>query len=384
MTAAAAPVARVTDLFKQRFGRAPDVVASAPGRVNLIGEHTDYNGGDVLPIAIGQRTYVAAARSSLGRSRVRSLSAGAEGIFDALVAERTGDWWDYVAGVAWAFARAGVELPQCDFVIASDVPQGAGLSSSASLEVAVAAAVNALSDAAFDDARLARLAHEAEREFVGVACGIMDQFVCALAREGSALLIHCDSGATEDVPIGDHVLILDTNVRRDLRAGDYNTRQRECATALAWMRAAGVTTPNLAHAPPDVLQRVPFGEPLGSRVRHVLEEQARVADVVGALRATGHIPGPALNASHESLRTLYECSCPELDWLVTAVSAQPGVAGARLTGAGWGGCAIAVGEDADALQHAAERMQADYAGRFGRAAQAWLTYARGGVELQRL
>lgn len=379
-----APVARVTDLFRQRFGRSPEVVASAPGRVNLIGEHTDYNGGDVLPIAIAQRTYVAAARSAAGRSRVRSLSAGAEGVFDALAAERTGDWWDYVAGVTWAFARAGVTLPQFDCVITSDVPQGAGLSSSASLAVAIAAAMNALSGAAFEAGRLARLAHEAEREFVGVACGIMDQFVCALGRDGFALLIHCDSGTTEYVPFADHVLILDTNVRRDLRAGDFNRRQRECATALTWMQAAGVTAPSLAHAPADVLDRIPFGEPLGSRVRHVLEEQTRVADVVGALRATGHIPGAVLNASHESLRTLYECSCSELDWLVAAISAQPGVAGARLTGAGWGGCAIAVGEDPAALKRAAEQIVPEYAREFGRSAQVWLTRASAGVGLQRV
>ena len=164
MTLGTTTTMRAATAFKQRYGRMPDVVASAPGRVNLIGEHLDYNGGDVLPIAIGQRTHVAAMRSSLGKTRVRSLGAGAEGIFDGDNPTKSGDWWDYVAGVMWAFRRAGKPVPQFDLAIASDVPQSAGLSSSASLEVAVAAAINALIGAPFEDRKLAELAHQAETE----------------------------------------------------------------------------------------------------------------------------------------------------------------------------------------------------------------------------
>lgn len=384
MTDGASGTARVTTAFRQRYGRMPDVVASAPGRVNLIGEHTDYNGGDVLPIAIEQRTYVAALRSSLGKSRARSSGAGAEGVFDAQAPTKTDDWWDYVSGVTWAFSRRGAVLPQIDFAIASDVPQSAGLSSSAALEVAVAAAINALIGSPFTTQNLAELAHEAERDFVGVSCGIMDQFASALAHEGHALLIHCDSGQTEEVQFAGHVLIVDSGVRRDLRDGALNQRQRECASALAWMRAAGVTAPSLAQAPGDVLKRVPFGEPLGSRVRHVIEEQARVAQAVAALRATGTLPAELLIASHESLRTLYDCSSPELDWIVEALSAQPGVAGARLTGAGWGGCAIALGTDADALRHAAATVMPRYAERFRHAGDVWLTRPSAGVQVERV
>jgi galactokinase len=384
MTAGTSGAARVTTAFRQRYGRMPDVVASAPGRVNLIGEHTDYNGGDVLPIAIEQRTYVAALRSSLGKSRARSSGAGAEGVFDAQAPTKTGDWWDYVSGVTWAITRRGTVLPQFDFAIASDVPQSAGLASSAALEVAVAAAINALIGSPFTARMLAELAHEAEREFVGVTCGIMDQFASALAREGHALLIHCDSGETEEVPFDGHVVIVDTGVRRDLRNGALNQRQRECASALAWMRAAGVNAPTLARAPVDVLKRVPFGEPLGSRVRHVIEEQARVTEATTALHATGTITAELLIASHESLRTLYECSSPELDWIVQALTAEPGVAGARLTGAGWGGCAIALGTDADILRQAAATVMPRYAERFSHTGDVWLTRARAGVQVERV
>ncbi len=384
MTTATTGTARAASAFQQRYGRMPGLVASAPGRVNLIGEHTDYNGGDVLPIAISQRTYVAALRSTLGKTRARSLGAGAEGIFDARAPEKTGDWWDYVVGVIWAFARRGIEVPQFDFVIASEVPMGAGLSSSAALEVAVATAIDALTGSSLSALQLAELAHEAEREFVGVACGVMDQFASALARDGHALLIHCDSRETEHVPFGDSVLILDSGVRRDLRLGAFNERQRQCTMALNWMRAAGVQVPSLALAPPDVFKRVPFGEPLGSRVRHVVEEQARVAEAVAALRATGHLPGELLNASHQSLRTLYECSCPELDWLVVAAQEQPGVTGARLTGAGWGGCAIAVSADEVALRQAAEVIAPRYAKQFSQPCDAWITGAGGGVQVERI
>lgn len=384
MTPAAAGVSRAAGSFKQRFGRMPDVIASAPGRVNLIGEHTDYNGGDVLPIAISQRTYVAATRSSLAKSRTRSLGAGAEGIFDARAPEKMDDWWDYVAGVMWAFARRGIELPQFDCIVASEVPMGAGLSSSAALEVAVASAIDALIGSNLSPIQLAEIAHQAEREFVGVSCGIMDQSASALASAGHALLIHCDTRETEHVPFGDCVLILDSAVRRDLRRGAYNERQRECTMALNWMRAAGMQTPSLALTPPDVFKRVPFGEPLGSRVKHVIEEQARVAEVVAALRATGRLPGDLLNASHESLRTLYECSTPELDWLAMAMREQPGVTGARLTGAGWGGCVIAVGDDEDALRKAADIIAPWYTKQFGLTCEAWSTKAGGGIQVDRV
>ncbi len=382
MTTGTSTPMRAANAFRQRYGRTPDLVASAPGRVNLIGEHTDYNGGDVLPIAIAQRTYVAATRSSLGKSRARSLGAGAEGIFDANAPMKTGDWWDYVAGVLWAFTKRGVAVPQFDFAIASDVPMGAGLGSSGALGVATATAINALVGSPLDARGIAEVASEGERGFVGIASGIMDQFASAFGREGHAILVHCDLREVEYVPFNDHVLIIDTGVRRELRFGAYNERQRECTMALAWMRAAGVPAESLAMAPADVFKRVPFGEPLGSRARHVIEEQARVRETVAALRATGHVPGALLRASHESLRLLYDCSCPELDWVVSAIEEYPGIIGARLTGAGWGGCAIAVGDDPVALRLAADAVVPRYAQQFGQACDVWLSRASAGIQVE--
>jgi len=382
VTAGTSTTARAVNAFTQRFGRMPDLVASSPGRVNLIGEHTDYNGGDVLPMAIAQRTYVAATTSSSGKSRAISLSAGAEGIFDASAPLKTGDWWDYVAGVLWAFTKRGIAVPQCDFAIVSDVPMGAGLGSSGALGVAVATAINALVDAPLDARGIAEVANEGERGFVGVSSGIMDQFASAFGREGHAILVHCDTREVEYVPFSDHVLIMDTGVRRELRFGGYNVRQRECNTALAWMRAAGVPASSLAMAPADVFKRVPFGEPLGSRARHVIEEQARVTEAVVALRKTGHLPGALLKASHESLRDLYECSCPELDFVVSAIAEYPGVNGARLTGAGWGGCAIAVSEDLASLETASSAVAQRYTKQFGLRCEMWLSKASSGIQVE--
>jgi galactokinase len=198
------------------------------------------------------------------------------------------------------------------------------------------------------------------------------------------LLIHCDSHEAEYVPFSDHVLIVDSGVRRELRHGAFNVRQRECATALAWMRAAGVEAASLALAPPDVFKRVPFGEPLGNRARHVIEEQARVAEAVASLRATKHLPGNLLLASHESLRTLYECSSPELDWIVNEVSESAGVSGARLTGAGWGGCVIALADDDVALKKAADALVPRYAKQFGQPCDVWVTRASPGAYVERV
>jgi galactokinase len=384
MTTGTSPTARAVNAFTQRYGRMPEVVASSPGRVNLIGEHTDYNGGDVLPMAIAHRTYVAAAQSRTDKTRALSLGAGAEGIFDASAPIKSDDWWDYVASVLWAFTKRGITVPQFDFAIASDVPMGAGLGSSGALGVAVASAINALVDAPLDVRGIAEVANEGERGFVGVSSGIMDQFASAFGREGHAILVHCDSREVEYVPFRDHVLIMDTGVRRELRFGGYNVRQRECTAALLWMRAAGVPASSLAMAPADVFTRVPFGEPLGSRARHVIEEQARVTEAVSALRKTGHLPGALLKASHESLRDLYECSCPELDFVVSGIAEYPGISGARLTGAGWGGCAIAVSEDLAALQTASNAVAERYKKQFGLRGEMWLSRASSGIQIENM
>jgi galactokinase len=372
-------LAAARQTFADAFGGDPAVIASSPGRVNLIGEHTDYNGGEVLPIAIDRRTVVAMRPNGTTEWRAASTTEGTRGRFERPF-ERVGAWWDYLAGVAWALDGAGTVVPACDVAVWSDVPAGAGLSSSAALEVAAAAAGCALAgrERPFDE--LALLSQKAETQFVGVQSGIMDQFASALGKPGHALHVWCDTARYEQLPMDDAVLIVDTAVPRSLRGSAFNTRRAECDAALAALRALEPGLPNLAAATPALLERADLPEPVASRARHVVGEIARVHAVVDALRAGSPPPGDALVASHASLRDLYECSSPELDWVAEHAMQEPGVRGARLTGAGWGGCAIAVGDE-DALAAAAPRLAHGFEARFGHAPRTWLTRAAAGARV---
>jgi galactokinase len=329
------------ELFRRQFRSEPRVIASAPGRVNLIGEHTDYNGGDVLPIAIAQRTTVAVAPAS--QSVAVSAQQPLLGEFSVSHLAPTRHWWDYVAGVAGAFIDSGHRIDNFHIAVASDVPVGAGLSSSAALETATAVALAHLFGHDIALSKLALIGTRAEREFVGVASGIMDQQASALGAIHHAVHIQCDTGAYEHVPFDDAVLIYDTGVRRALADSAFNERRAECQSALTRLRTIRPTLPHLAAADLDLLGEAHLPLPLDRRARHVITEMGRVRQVVDALRIGGVIPGEALFASHESLRVDYECSSPELDAFVDRARHTEGITGARLTGAGWGGCAIAVG-----------------------------------------
>jgi galactokinase len=364
-------------LFERRFGRRPAVVASAAARVNLIGEHTDYNGGEVLPIAIARRTFVALGEGEGAESRAVSATEKGEGTFDARRPARTGGWWDYLAGVVHELAAAGAHVPQLAAAVWSDVPAGAGLSSSAALEVAMGVAIGALAGDERSLKDVALLCQRAESQFVGVPCGIMDQFASALGREGHALHIWCDTAEYEHVPMSDAVLIFDTAVPRSLRGSQYATRRAECDAALAKLRERDPSLRSLADAEPELVRSAGLPDTLQRRALHVSEETRRVRAAVAALKAGGSLPGPLLLDSHASLRDLYECSSPELDWFVERAMKAPGVSGARLTGAGWGGCAIAVGAE-DALGAAAPEIARDYERHFGRPPRVWLTRAQAG------
>src|SRR3954469_1632814 len=237
---------QLSALFADEFGVPPDVIASAPGRVNIIGEHTDYNGGEVLPIAINRRTYIAVRRSDLPQSRVASISETQRGEFDAQAPVRSGSWWDYLAGVCAQLTAGGRGIPQFDALVASDVPTGAGLSSSAALEVATALALSGLTGAALDARELALVSWRAENQFVGVNSGVMDQFASALCEPSSALHLWCDTLRTESVPMKEHVLIFDTATARSLRSSDFNPRRSECEQALALLREQLPDLSNLA------------------------------------------------------------------------------------------------------------------------------------------
>jgi galactokinase len=373
------------DLFTRSFGRSPLVVASAPGRVNLIGEHTDYNGGEVLPMAIAQRTWVAMSPGAAAESRAVSAGHGAPGSFNAADARPSGGWWDYVHGVLRGHARTPSHRPgPRDIAVTSTVPEGAGLSSSAALEVAASLAALAIDhpdtrrvDPAWES--IAVIAHEAETQFIGVGCGIMDQTVSAHATTGHALRIWCDTGRREDVRFARAVLVIDTVTPRALRDSAFNERQRSCERALRAIREVDATVRHLAHATPELIASSRVGAEDGRRARHVVGENRRVGAFVSAL-AAGESLGGLLRESHESLRLDYECSTPELDWVVDFASGADGIDGARMTGAGWGGCAIAVGAE-DALRALASAIVAPYEQRWKRRPRTWLTHASEGARL---
>ena len=382
-TSSPASTEGVRALFHDRFGREPDAIASAPGRVNLIGEHTDYNGGEVLPIAIASRTWVAAGlRSADGSPTMRAVSFTEEGVGEASLANaaRSGHWWDYPLGVAAPLLERLPELG-LDLAVASDVPTGAGLSSSAALEVATALSVARVLGRHIDRRDAAMAAWRAETGFVGVECGIMDQFASALGSEGQALHIDCETAATSLVPFTDSVLIVDSGVRRSLRDSAFNQRRAECAEALRVLQLRWPSLRSLSEAEPAQVEEAALPEPLNRRALHVSRETRRVREATALLRASRPLTRALLVGSHESLRDLYECSRPELDWLVERAAGLDGVRGARLTGAGWGGCMIVVGDET-ALAAAGPSLARDYRARFDLVPRVWLSSAAAGARVE--
>ncbi|HUQ99778.1 MAG TPA: galactokinase [Gemmatimonadaceae bacterium] len=370
------------DYFRKTFGGEPDAIASAPGRVNLIGEHTDYNGGQVLPIAIGRRTLVAMrALPSASTSRLVSDHVARPVQFDMNSIRKLGNWSDYITGVCAAFLTGGARLPQIEAVVTSDVPAGSGLSSSAALEVATAVALSAMVEDGRTMKDLALMCWRVENQFVGVASGVMDQFASALCEDSCALHLWCDTLETEQVRTEEALLIFDTSVPRSLRSSQFNQRRAECEEALQLLRKSEPKLTSLAAASPEQVRDAGLPATLEKRALHVTTETRRVEEVVSALRKSSRVRGELLYESHESLRVNYECSSPELDWFVERSRLTKGVAGARLTGAGWGGCAIAVGEY-QSLADAADDFKADYASTFGRDAKTWLTNAAPGARLE--
>ncbi|MGH7652162.1 MAG: galactokinase [Gemmatimonadaceae bacterium] len=370
------------DFFRRTFDAAPQVVGSAPGRVNIIGEHTDYNGGQVLPIAIEQRTFVAArARPDAAVSRIVSSLESMPADFDVTRIEASGTWSDYMTGICSALAAEGAVLPQFDAVVVSDVPIGSGLSSSAALEVATSLTLATILEDAIDPKKMALLSWRVETQFVGVASGVMDQFASALCVEGEALHLWCDTLEIEQVGMRESVLIFDTASPRSLRSSQFNQRRAECEEAFALLRGFNPSLPNLAAADPEAIRRARLPATLEKRALHVAEENRRVERLVQELLRSGHVDGELLYQSHESLRVNYECSTAELDWFVDQARAKPRITGARLTGAGWGGCAIAVG-NRDALADFADDIAPEYERRFALTPRSWLTRASRGASVE--
>jgi galactokinase len=355
-------------MFASYFGKPPVHKASAPGRVNLIGEHTDYNGGFCLPTVLPLHTQVWLAPRSDRTVRLASDSQeGDVATFTIGDEKPSHSWVDYVAGVTWALGRAGHRCSGFDLLITSDVPVGKGLSSSAALEVAALRGIRSLASLSLSNLDVALLAHTAETQFVGAPVGVMDQMVCSLGQDGFAFLLDAASREYTDIalPPDTSLRVIDSGIAHHHASGEYRTRRRECEEAA---RALKVTT--LRDLTPADLPRInALPEPLNRRARHVVTENARVLEAVDALRASdlGRF-GELLKASHASLRDDFQVSLVEIDWLVETANRDPDVLGARLTGGGFGGAVLVLCKPA-APSYTAHRIVSRYHEKYGKKAE---------------
>jgi len=384
-------------VFEQAFGTdvAPRI-ATAPGRINLIGEHTDYNDGFVLPMAIDRHVAVAFAPRADRVLRAHSVEfrqtrdVSLDTLERRSAADRAkrsgrGGWFGYVAGVAWAMIGAGHRLNGVDMAIVGDLPAGVGLSSSAALEIGVARAIAEVAGLPWNPMDVARLAQQAEHEFAGVACGIMDQVAVSAAHEGTALLLDCRSLETRNVPIpaGARLVVFDSGVRRELAASAYNDRRAACERVVAALQKRDRWVHALRDADDAMLAAVASTlDPQDvRRASHVIAENRRPLVLANAFE-DGDLAraGRLMMHSHASLRDLYEVSSPELDVLVDLSIEQPGCTGARLTGAGFGGCVIALVEEGS-VERVMSSVEAGYEQRCGRSTTAFVCRPAGGAGL---
>lgn len=338
------------DQFRRAYGTPPRIF-SAPGRVNLIGEHTDYNEGFVLPIAINRRTYAAAASNDSRVIRVHSLDLNEASAFsldepDGLDHQKSPKWLAYIAGVAFELQNRGINLSGADLMISSDVPLGAGLSSSAALETSVGAALLALCNESLAPADLALTAQKAEHAYVGTRCGIMDQLTVSAAQKSHALLIDCRSIEVKHIDLNlpeTTLVICNTNVKHELASSAYNQRRQECEDAVTILRRHLPTIRALRDVNPGKLNEHAKELPdvLYRRARHIVTENARTLEAAIALK-DGDVEkfGRLMSSSHASLRDDYEVSSAELDLMVELAGSREGVLGARMTGGGFGGCTV--------------------------------------------
>ena len=374
----------------ETFGAGPVGLVRAPGRVNLIGEHTDYNGGYVMPMAIDRDVRIAFRPSEDGRIELLSLDLGERVAVElsSLVRERIPEWARYPLGVAAVLRQQGYTLRGLRGVVKSDVPIGAGLSSSAAFEVAAAMAFCSVSQLEINREKLARICRQAENEFVGMRCGIMDQFVSLMGRRGHAVFLNCSTLSHELVPLDERqarVVVCDTGVKHELTGSEYNTRQRECAAAfkLLQRRVSGLET--YRDVSVEVFKTFAEGipQPLRKRARHVVTEDARVIAGAAALRGGDLITfGALMDASHESLRSDFEVSCRELDVLVALARDVHGTFGARMTGGGFGGCTVNLVRS-DRLEDFIEAVSGGYREETGRKPTVYVCRPSDGATVER-
>ncbi len=377
--------------FKEEFGRDPTIAARAPGRVNLLGEHVDYNQGVVLPAAIQLAVELVAAPSTDGIVTLHALDLGECVSVKLGELDRRCDasgkdlprWALYPAGVAWSLQRAGLHLPGLQAVYHSDIPIGSGLSSSAAVEVAFAFAWQAISGFSLDKLALARLCQQAENEYVGVSSGLMDQFASACGVDGHVLCFDTRSleWSALELPPGTAIVIADSGIRRSLANSAYNDRRAACEQAVILLRRYLHQIQSLRDV--STVEFAAYGSYLppaiARRAEHVVREIHRVDQAIIALKLRdAHLFGGHMFASHKSLRDLYEVSLPELDSLVEIARRLPGIYGARLTGAGFGGCTVNL-VDEKLADNFIQGLQAGYLQATGREAPVYLCKASQGA-----
>lgn len=342
--------------FQSHFNAKPEIIVRAPGRVNLIGEHTDYNDGFVLPMAIDRGVWIALRPREDKTVRFFSLDLETESAFELSSLNRGSDWIEYPKGIAHELMQAGFKIKGFDAIMTGDVPRGAGLSSSAAVELAVARAFSVVSGFEWNAPTMAKLAQKAENEWVGVNCGIMDQMASAACKEGFALFLDCRSLEIQHAPLpkGISVIIMDTSTRRGLVDSAYNERRSQCEEAARWFGVRALRDVNVKD-----LGKWKVGSGLSEiafkRARHIVTENERVLEAIEVMKK-GNVKrlGELFNASHDSLRDDFEVTNDALNIVVEYAREQSNCYGARMTGAGFGGCAVAlVGEE-----KAAEFVQA--------------------------
>ena len=353
----------ITPYFEKYFGHKPTVISASPGRVNLIGEHTDYNNGFVLPMALNNINVIAVAPSPTGKHRWIGALGDEMIEIDPADADKPGEpfWSNYVRGVICMLGRRGIKVPAVDMLIDSNVPRGGGLSSSAAFEVSACTALAALCGAEVTPTERALIGQATEHEFVNVPCGIMDQFISANGKKDHALMLDCKDLSYRLIPMTDpnvSVLVIDSAVKHSLADGGYAARRKNCEDACAVL---GV--PSLREATLAMLEekKAELGDLCYRRARHVIGENARVANFAAALQAGDWgAAGIAMRSSHASLRDDFEVSCAEVDTLVSLADTIPSassVYGARMTGGGFGGCIVALVKSSDVEQVAKEMLE---------------------------
>ena len=369
--------------FSTHFNAEPAFIVRAPGRVNLIGEHTDYNDGFVLPMAIDRAVWLALSPRADSQIRIRSLDLEVDSAFDLNSLIKSEGWVEYIKGVAYQLQNAGYELNGFDAVMTGDVPRGAGLSSSAAVELATTRAFAATSGFEWDASKMAKIAQMAENSWVGVNCGIMDQMASAASKKGNALFLDCRSLEYQHVPLpkGVVIVILDTSTRRGLVDSAYNERRNQCEEAAHWFGVKALRDVSVDEFERKTKAEKTIDEIALRRARHVITENARVLEAVNIMKS-GDVKrlGEIFNASHDSLRDDFEVTNEALNIMVECAREQESCHGARMTGAGFGGCAVALvkEENAQEFENAVSLL---YRQRSGSEANVYICKASEGASL---